>query len=207
MRSTQHASVFYKVVDGINYCPSPMLGPHVTVARGIWHNLTIHCVGNQISASLDGAEVLKPITDTSFNSGKIGYWTKSDSECYFADTDITYQRMQANPGAGDSAGPDGNKARTQLHRPENLHARFRQSAQGDCGEIFKGYRHAGRQSGAAAPLRATRFMWARTKFDVNILLPLIDRNGDTMGAVAVTMPTFRGQTEENAITRAMPICA
>jgi len=38
-----------------------------------------------------------------------------------------------------------------------------------------------------------------------VTVPLHDRNGDAVAAVKVVMKTFTGQTEENAITRAMPI--
>jgi len=36
-------------------------------------------------------------------------------------------------------------------------------------------------------------------------MPLRDRNGDIVAAVRVTMKSFPGQTEENAVVRAMPI--
>jgi hypothetical protein len=36
-------------------------------------------------------------------------------------------------------------------------------------------------------------------------MPLHDSNGDTIAAVRVIMKPFPGQTEKNAIARAMPI--
>jgi hypothetical protein len=36
-------------------------------------------------------------------------------------------------------------------------------------------------------------------------MPLRDRNGDTVAAVRFVMKSFPGQTEENAVLRAMPI--
>lgn len=38
-----------------------------------------------------------------------------------------------------------------------------------------------------------------------VTMPLHDRNGETVGAVRVTMTTFFGQTEKNALARALPI--
>lgn len=35
--------------------------------------------------------------------------------------------------------------------------------------------------------------------------PLRDRNGEPIAAVRVTMTTFLGQTEQNALQRALPI--
>jgi hypothetical protein len=40
---------------------------------------------------------------------------------------------------------------------------------------------------------------------VLVTMPLHDRNGETVGAVRVSMTTFFGQTEKNALARAIPI--
>jgi hypothetical protein len=40
---------------------------------------------------------------------------------------------------------------------------------------------------------------------VHVTLPLRDRNGDTIAVVKVTMKSFMGQTEQNAVIRALPI--
>jgi len=40
---------------------------------------------------------------------------------------------------------------------------------------------------------------------VMVTLPLHDSNGETVAAVKVVMKAFPGQTEKNAIARAMPI--
>jgi hypothetical protein len=40
---------------------------------------------------------------------------------------------------------------------------------------------------------------------VLVTMPLHDRNGETVGAVRVAMTTFFGQTEKNALARALPI--
>jgi hypothetical protein len=41
--------------------------------------------------------------------------------------------------------------------------------------------------------------------NVYVTLPLKDSNGDNIAAVEVVMKAFPGQTEKNAIVRAMPI--
>ncbi len=40
---------------------------------------------------------------------------------------------------------------------------------------------------------------------ISVILPLRDRNGDTIAAARVVTKSFPGQTEENAIVRARPI--
>ena len=41
--------------------------------------------------------------------------------------------------------------------------------------------------------------------NVSVILPLRDRNGDPIAAVRVTMESFTGQTQQNALVRALPI--
>jgi DNA-binding IclR family transcriptional regulator len=43
------------------------------------------------------------------------------------------------------------------------------------------------------------------KESVSVVMPLRDRNGDPVAAVRVIMKTFAGQTEQNAVVRALPI--
>ena len=64
---------FYKVVNGER---GPLIGPEVEIPKGAWHELTVECKGNQIRCLLDGQERIPTLTDSSFASGKIGFWTK-----------------------------------------------------------------------------------------------------------------------------------
>src|SRR5438552_5441483 len=79
---------FYKVLNGER---GPLAGPETPVPSGVWQDLTIECKGNQVRCLLNGKELItvedkvNPLT-----SGKIGFWTKSDSVSYFADTKIVY---------------------------------------------------------------------------------------------------------------------
>jgi hypothetical protein len=45
----------------------------------------------------------------------------------------------------------------------------------------------------------------KTRESAMVVMPLRDRNGDPMAAVWLELETFKGQTEQNAINRAMPI--
>jgi hypothetical protein len=47
--------------------------------------------------------------------------------------------------------------------------------------------------------------YGKEKESCSVVVPLRDHNGDTMAAARVILKSFPGQTEENAITRAMPI--
>jgi hypothetical protein len=78
---------FYKVVNGQR---GELIGPQTPIPSGVWHQLSISCKGNEIRLLLNGKELIPPLTDHSFTSGKIGFWTKSDSVSYFADAKIVY---------------------------------------------------------------------------------------------------------------------
>src|ERR1051325_11230233 len=75
---------FYRVVNGVRGVP---VGPEVPVPSGVWHEMTVECKDNQIRALLNGKELIN-LTDKvdPLKNGKIGFWTKSDSVSYFADT-------------------------------------------------------------------------------------------------------------------------
>src|SRR2546425_4861227 len=78
---------FFKIVDGVR---GPAIGAKVEISKGVWHELALECKGAQIRAWLDGREIFPPLGDKSFNEGKIGFWTKSDSVSYFTDIKLTY---------------------------------------------------------------------------------------------------------------------
>src|SRR6266567_3822493 len=82
---------FYKVVNGQR---GTLIGPELPIAKGVWHELSIECKGNQIRCQLNGKEVIPALTDNSFARGKIGFWTKSDSVSYFTEMKIVYARRE-----------------------------------------------------------------------------------------------------------------
>jgi hypothetical protein len=85
-----HNARFYKVVDGVRSEP---LGPALDIATNTWHTLAVHCLGAQITCWLDGKPLMTTLNDSSFSSGKIGFWTKSDAVSYFGDAKIEYTPM------------------------------------------------------------------------------------------------------------------
>ena len=82
-----HNLRFYKVVNGARGNP---IGPDVEISTNVWHALAIQCEGDQINFWFDGKPATLPLHDTSFSTGKIGFWTKSDAVSYFGNTTIDY---------------------------------------------------------------------------------------------------------------------
>lgn len=190
---------FYKVVKGQRSQP---IGPGVEISRGEWHELSVECNGNRIRCRLDGKEIIPELIDNSFSAGKIALWTKSDAVSYFADTRIEYTVRETFI--------QSLVRETMKKHPRVLGLRVyalagnppepRVVASGKDGEIGQ----AGGKT-ESETIHKDMIFYGKENEMALVTVPLHDRNGDAVAAVKVVMKTFTGQTEENAITRAMPI--
>ncbi len=89
---------FYKVVDGERSTP---IGPQIPIASGLWHELSVACKGNQIRCLLNGKEVIPPLQDSSFSSGKIRVLDQVRlSQLFHRHQDRLYAPGGAGAGAG-----------------------------------------------------------------------------------------------------------
>ncbi len=190
---------FYRYVNGQR---GEIIGPEINIPSGVWHEMTIECRGNQIRCLLNGNEVIPTLSDTTFHDGYIGFWTKSDSISHFADTRIVYTprdylakvlvrealekfprlvdlRLYAVPQHG------GVPVALAAKNPEDLGTPASPTDQDVIAKDAIGY-----GKGAST---------------VTVTLPLRDRNGDPVAALRITMDSFKGQTEKNAIARAVPV--
>ena len=190
---------FFKVVNGIRSAP---LGGKTDIASGTWHDITVECRGNRIRGWLNGQELIPEFEDFSFTRGKIGCWTKSDSVSHFIDLHIDYQ--PAVPLAQSMVNATLRKFDRVIElsiaaKPKdkegieiiasNLPDKIGQAAFKEAGHVIEtGTKYYGKGDGT-----------------VSVSLPLHDNNGIPMAAVRVVMDSFPGQTEKNAILRALPI--
>jgi hypothetical protein len=190
---------FFKIVDGLRSLP---IGVKTGIPKGKWQEMTIECNGSEIRASLNGKEVIPPLGDKSFSSGKIGFWTKSDSVSYFTDTRINYhpreklaqalvrETISKNPrlrGLQIIAKPKPDTA-AQIIGSDDA-SLIGQAASAD----------------ALDSMRSGQIYHSKKGGNVTITMPLRDNNGDRVAAVKVIMKSFPGQTENNAAARAVPI--
>jgi hypothetical protein len=201
---------FFRYVDG------ELIGPISAPAKvkpGEWNTLTIESQGPKFRVLLNEKEALPwtepnyvPFPDGSsrgvFTSGKIAFWTMADTVAHFADASMKYaprekfaavlvrETMAANPRLL------GLKvfARKESERFPRMIASNDQKEIGEPGDkvekdcIDKGGTYFGKGKDLAL-----------------VTMPLHDRNGEIVGAVRVAMTTFFGQTERNALARALPI--
>jgi hypothetical protein len=190
---------FFKVVDGLR---GPPIGVNIPVPKGVWHDLSIECRGTRIRVLFNGKEGFPPLDDKSFASGKIAFWTKSDAVSYFGETRIVYtpREILAQVLVRDALRKFDRLKGLKIYAAQTKEAEPRVIASMDgsdlgqpapkeeCDVIARGTIYYGKSPGSAI-----------------VTLPLHDRNGDVAAAVRVIMRTFPGQTEKNAIVRALPV--
>ena len=190
---------FYKFVQGERSAP---VGVDVEVPRGVWHELTVECRGNQIRCRLNGRQLFPDLTDNSFSEGRIGFWTKSDSISHFAGTRIVYtpkeilarqlvrEMMKDYPRLLGLQIYAGTSARPELH----LVASSNEQELGAAGGRVE-----------RAVLDTGNPHWGKEKDQTSVVLPLRDRNGDPVAVVRFLLERRAGQTEANALARVTPI--
>lgn len=191
--------LFFKFVNGDLIGP---IGVKVPIGKGVWHEMTVECHGSQITCSLDGKVLIPQMQQDNFPRGKIGFWTKSDSVSYFADTRINYRPLEA------SAQVIVRELSRKYSRLEGLQIYVSGSEPGTTRLLAsKDPAEVGRAGDKAKSevIRTGETYYGKDRDTVSITMPLRDRNGDVMAAARVVMKTFKGQTEENAIVRAAPI--
>ncbi len=190
---------FYKVVNGER---GELIGPEVTIPKGVWLELTVQCSGNRIRCLLDGKELIPPLTDYSFTVGKIGFWTKSDSVSYFGPTKIVFSPHEplAQIMLRDELKKYPRIRTLRLYAKKDSKSEPQIIASSQEKEI-------GTAGGYAEENVIARdvFYASRPSGTVTVTLPVHDRNGEVMAALQAVLKSFPGQTEANAVERALPL--
>ena len=192
---------FFKVVNGLR---GGLIGPQVEITKGQWHEMAVQCEGNKIHCLLDGKEIIPMIGDNSFTSGKVGFWTKSDSISYFADAKLTYtpREILAQNLVSD--------ALKQFAKLEGLNVFATRPGSKDLVVVASNNDKDINQPGGNVErdvINNGKSYYGKDKKagTVTITIPLRDRNGDAIAAVAVVMKSFPGETEDTAALRAQPV--
>lgn len=190
---------FYKFVNGERSTP---IGPEIEIPNKTWHELTVSCKASQIRVSLNGKDVIPTLTDSSFANGKIGFWTKSDSVSQFADTKITFTTRI--PFAQELV----TSMMTKYPRLIALKIYAYSGAVPTLTTIASTVKDERGQPGdptGEAVIRDGKVYYGKSDNTCSVVLPLPDRNGEIVAALRVVMKPFPGQTENNAVARAIPI--
>jgi hypothetical protein len=191
---------FFKIVNGQRIGP---IGNNLPIARGVWQDLVIECKGSRIHALLNGKEAIPWLDDTTFTAGRIAFWTKSDSVTHFGDTQITYKPKEilAQTLVSDAVKKYPRLLGLKIYAAVTNDAPMKVVGSMDKAEL-----------GEIAPreaeellMRDRGYFLGKGHHSVAVTVPLRDSNGEKIGAVRVIMQTFLGQTEKNALVRAMPV--
>ena len=177
-----------------------LIGPELNISNGVWHTLTVQCEGNKITCWLDDHLAMPPLNDSTFSSGKIGFWTKSDAISYFGNTTIIFtprvpmaqtvvnDMMKKYPRIlGLRVYALNDKGEPQILASKNEKEIGQPGTDAEKGAITTGAVYFGRGTGTVA-----------------VTMPLNDRNGNPMAAVRVQLKSFPGETEDAAVDRVRP---
>jgi hypothetical protein len=192
---------FYKFVNAVR---SPPIGPEVDIPAGVWHEMAVTCKGNSIRCRLNGQELIPPLTDNTFTQGKIGFWTKSDAVSHFVDAKIEYTplEMLATVLVREALQRYPRVKALRLYATTTQRQDLHVVAASDPADLGKAGTNLERQV-----IEKNSFAYGKEskRGIVLVTLPLHDRNGDAIAAARIEMDSFPGQTEQNAIARALPI--
>lgn len=198
LNAVDHTIRYYKVINGIR---TPMVGPVAGIQPNVWYELKIDFKGNQIRTWLDGKEALPMVTDSSFGSGRIGFWTKSDAVSYFSDIQLSYVPRET---LAQVLVRQFSKKYDRLKGLKisvlDANGEPRIIASKDPSEVGQ----PGKEHEKEAIRNGTTF-YGPGKETSLVLIPLRDVNGDPVAAVSVLLKPFSGQTQQNAVARATPI--
>ncbi|HEV2319058.1 MAG TPA: family 16 glycoside hydrolase [Verrucomicrobiae bacterium] len=193
-----HNVRFYKYING-QFVDPATVGAKISV--GAWHTMKVQCLGNQIYCWIDGQMAMPLTVTTTFSTGKVGFWTMSDSLTHYGDTSITYSPevpmaqllvqniMEQEPRILDLRIYALNKSGMPYVIASNVAAEMgREGAKSEKGAIQDGSIYFGRGRGTVA-----------------VTMPLTDRNGDPVAAVRVELKSFLGESRDTALMRARMI--
>jgi hypothetical protein len=190
---------FFKVQDGQLVGP---IGAKAEIRPGTWYELTIQCRGNEIRCSLNGKEAIPALKDSTFGTGKIAFWTKSDSVSYFGHTRILYTPRE---NFAQTLCRDAIKKFPRLQKLSIIVSATNSSPPKIIASTDAAMVGQLAQPEALDVIGRGIIYHAEEKGTVHLTMPLRDGNGDSIAAVKLAMKAFPGQTEKNVLARAVPI--
>ena len=189
---------FFKIVNGLR--SERLIGPAIEIAKDEWHDISVQCQGNHINCLFDGKQIIPMITDDSFSSGKVGFWTKSDSVVYFTDAKVNYTPRETLAQTLVSE--------TTADYSRVLGMKIFAMRPGDTNSVVVAAKDAKdlRQAGGKVEtdvIHNGKSYLSRDKKagTMTVTAPLRDRNGDSIAAVVFVLKAFPGETEDTALVK------
>ena len=190
---------FYKFVAGIRSAP---IGPSIPIPSGTWGEIDVTCEGNKIRILLNGQPVIPEMTDNSFLTGKVGFWTKSDSVSYFANAVVSYtpRTPLAQKVIDKLKGKRPSVVSISVLAPKGAAKQLGVIASTEATDLK---RAANTEENAVWVNNA--LYYDRKKTRITAMVPIHDRNGDTIALIKVVSKRFFGETQKTTLFRASQI--
>ncbi|HEX3720713.1 MAG TPA: family 16 glycoside hydrolase [Verrucomicrobiae bacterium] len=200
--------LWYRVVGGKQY-DMLGIGVKIPIPQDAWEELRVDCSGSGTRCFLNGHLAIPPakagaptnnlaINDTTFSNGKIGFWTRADSECYFVDAHVNYTPkvpfVQVVVESILRRFPAIESLKIYANRSGGLPVII---GDGDKGELGQ----PGTKVEADVIARGSIY-YLKIHKSVEVTLPLRDRNGEIVAALKVRMKSFPGETQATAVSKA-----
>jgi hypothetical protein len=209
--STDGNLLWYRVVGGKAY-DMVGVGVRIAVPRDTWEELRVECAGSRTRCYLNGALVIPPaqagaptdllaIDDTTFAHGRIGFWTRADTKCYFIDSSVKYTPkvpfVQTVVTEIDRKYPRLLGLQIYADRSPGSPVVIGAKDERDLGA-------AGTQFDQDVIDRASTY-YLKLEGAVEVTIPLRDRNGEVVAALKTRMKSFPGETQKTAVARAVAV--
>jgi Domain of Unknown Function (DUF1080) len=206
--STQGNLLWYRVVNGKSY-ENLGIGVKIPIPRNAWQELRVECSGSRTRCFLDGKLVIPPVragsptndlavNDTTFSSGKIGFWCKADTQCSFAEANVQYTPKV--PFAEVVV------AEIKQKYPRLLGLKIYANKEPGLPVIVGDFDGAGLGTAGTKyeedVLERGSIYYLKERKAVEVTMPLHDRNGDVTAALKTRMESFPGETRDTALVRA-----
>jgi len=209
--SAQGNLLWYRVVQGKSY-EMMGIGVKIPIPTNVWQELRIDCSGSKTRCFLGDKLVIPPakpgsptndlaINDTTFSSGRIGFWCEGDTQCAFAEANVQYTPKV--PFAEVVV------AEIKKKYPRLLALKIYANKAPDSPVVVGDFDRFG--LGAAGSkyeedvIQRGVTYYLKDGKAVEVTMPLHDRNGDVAAALKTRMESFRGETRDTALMRATVI--
>ena len=203
--------LWHRVVDGKSI-EALGVGVRTPIPRQKWIEIKVECKGSAIRCFLDGKLLIPPakagaptdnlaVNDSTFGSGKIGFWAKADTVAYFVNTRlqfvprVPYMQTVASEIMRKYPRILGLDIYAARHTPKPVII-----ASKDTNNLGQAGGHVEEDV-----IKRGIAYFAKDKPWVEVWLPLRDRNGDIVAALKTRLERFPGETQDTAVARATQV--
>ncbi|MGO8701953.1 MAG: family 16 glycoside hydrolase [Limisphaerales bacterium] len=209
--STDGNLLWFRVAQGKSF-EGVGVGVKIGLPKDTWQELKVDCSGSRIRCYLNGQLVIPPgqpgaptndlaINDTTFPTGKVGFWSRADTKCFFTDALVHYTPkvpfVQVVVAEIDRKYPRLLGLRVYADKAPGQPVVVGAKDEHDVGVAGTKYEQD--------VIDRSSMYYLKDSGTVEVTMPLHDRNGEVVAALMTKMKSFPGETKANAVARAAVI--